>query len=686
MSEAPLWKVAVDAPLPEALTYAQAPDLTSFRRGQLVTVPLGKGNRSTKGLILGRCTSVVPNNAKLKSILHLDQDYPTLSEPFVKWIEWLSNYYIYPIGRVAQLAYPPLRKQEKPRKSNRSPVIPSEQIESPPLMTEEQARCVNAISQFKNFSSHLVFGVTGSGKTEIYLRLLEKVLNEGKSGVVLVPEISLTPQLIQRFARRFGDKIAAIHSQLTDRERTNQWWDLIEGRKSILIGARSALFCPLPNVGMIIVDEEHEPSYKQDEKLKYHGRDAAVMLAKFIDCPIVLGSATPSLETWKNALDGKYQLHQLKSRVANRALPTITVVDLRDQKSSEELQQQSKEKYSNLPFWLTPTLYEKIQETLKNNDQVALFLNRRGVAQMIICPACGHTRECPNCDINLTLHAQSHLICHYCDYHENLKEHCPDCKEGHLEAIGLGTELLEKDLAKLFPGHKISRADRDEIQNRSELETLISEMETGEIDILVGTQMIAKGLDFPKLKLVGLVLADVGFNLPDFRATERSFQLITQMSGRSGRHVREGEDPGAVIVQTFNPEHESLIFAQKNDFIGFASHELSTRAQLNYPPSGKLLGFRIQGSKLSNVESAARLLSKRAQSLKSQFTQYQRVEILGPAEAPLAKLRGQFRFHLLIKGNQASSLNSFARQTMGDEDWVPSGIRIIIDVDPINLL
>ncbi len=686
MSELPLWRVAVDAPLPEALTYTQAPELSSLHRGQLVTVPLGKGNRATKGLVLGPCTTTAPSEATLKAITACDPDYPTLPEHFIKWLEWLSSYYIHPVGKVAQLAYPPLRRQEKARKSKRAPVIPLEQMDAPPMMTDEQAQCYNAISQFSNFSSHLVFGVTGSGKTEIYLRLLEKILKEGKTGIVLVPEISLTPQLIQRFARRFGDKIAAIHSQLTDRERTNQWWDLIEGRKSILIGARSALFCPLPNVGMIIVDEEHEPSYKQDEKLKYHGRDAAVMLAKFLDCPIVLGSATPSLESWKNALDRKYHLHELKCRVANRALPTMTVVDLREQKSSEETQQRIKEKYPDLPFWLSPPLYEKMQEILKNKDQVALFLNRRGVAQMIICPACGHTRECPNCDINLTLHAHSHLVCHYCDYHENLKDKCPDCKEGHLEAVGLGTELLEKDLAKLFPEHKISRADRDEIQNRSELEALISEMESGEIDILVGTQMIAKGLDFPKLKLVGLVLADVGFNLPDFRATERSFQLITQMSGRSGRHVREGEDPGAVIIQTFNPEHESLLFAQNHDFVGFAAHELNTRAQLNYPPTGRLLGFRIQGRHLGAVEDAARLLSKRAQSLKTQFPQYQKIEILGPAEAPLAKLRGQFRFHLLIKGNQASAINSFARQTMSDEQWVPSGIRILIDVDPINLL
>jgi len=684
MTDKPLWKIAVDCPLPEALTYLQAEDMPLLQRGQLVNVPLG--TRVTKGMVLGPSTATLNPEIKLKPVRSLDEEYPNLPEHFIKWLEWLANYYMHPIGQVVQLAYPPLEKKIKLRKSKRPPVIPKMEGETPPVMTEEQQTSFESISKFKTFSSHLVFGVTGSGKTEIYLRLLEKVLEEGKTGIVLVPEISLTPQLIQRFSRRFGDKIAALHSQLTDRERTTQWWDIVEGRKRILVGARSALFCPIQNLGIIIVDEEHEPSYKQDEKLKYHGRDAAVMLAKQANCPIVLGSATPSLESWKNAVEKKYHLHTLKFRVANRSLPDMLVVDLREEKASEDAQKLKEEKYSHLPFWMSPLLFEKMRATLDAGDQAALFLNRRGVAQMVLCPACGHTRECPNCDINLTLHHHTHLVCHYCDYHESLKNKCPDCSEGHLEAMGLGTELLENDLVKLFPGKKIARADRDEIQNRTDLEDLILGMEDGTIDILVGTQMIAKGLDFPKLKLVGLVLADVGFNLPDFRATERSFQLITQMSGRSGRHVKPGESPGTVVIQTYNPEHESLVFAQKHDFEGFAQQELNNRSALSYPPVGKLLGFRLQGIHLGKVQNAARLLAKRAEALKAQFSQYESVEVLGPAEAPLAKLRGQFRFHLLLKGPNASVINAFARQTMGNEDWVPPGIKILLDVDPMNLL
>lgn len=678
MISRPLWKVAVDAPLPEALTYSFEGPL---ERGQLVNVPLGR--RKVKGLVLGPVAE--QPDFEIKDISSIDDEHPKLADPFVKWLEWLSQYYIHPIGQVVQSTFPRLAKATKTRKSSRAPVIPVMAADAGHALTDEQQVCIDSISQFHDFSTHLIFGVTGSGKTEIYLRLLEKVLKEGKRGIVLVPEISLTPQLIQRFASRFGDRIAALHSQLTDRERTNQWWEIVEGKKSILIGARSALFCPMDDLGIIIVDEEHEPSYKQEEKLKYNGRDAAVMRGKFANCPVVLGSATPSLESWKNTIDGKYHLHTMKKRVAGRSLPNIEVVDLRENKDKARDNPHAHNK-SNLPFWLSPLLHEKMIETLARGDQTALFLNRRGVAQLVICSACGHTRECPNCDINLTLHAASHLICHYCDYHENMKTKCPDCKVGEVKAIGLGTELLENDLAKLFPEKIIARADRDEIHNRADLEDLILRMEQGQIDILVGTQMIAKGLDFPKLKLVGLVLADVGFNLPDFRATERSFQLITQMSGRSGRHIKPDESPGLVIIQTFNTEHESITYARNNDFEGFAASELQIRSQLNYPPVGRLVSFRIQSSKQGQAQEAARLLARRALTLKSQNAHYAAVEVLGPAEAPMAKLRGQFRFHLLVKANSAQVSNTFSRQLLGNEDWLPSRVKILVDIDPMSLL
>jgi primosomal protein N' (replication factor Y) len=541
---------------------------------------------------------------------------------------------------------------------------------------------VKSILKHQEFSTHLVFGVTGSGKTEVYMQLLEEVLARGQRGLVLVPEISLTPQLIHRFASRFGDKIAVLHSQLTDRERTNQWWDMVEGRKSILIGARSALFCPIENLGMIVVDEEHEPSFKQEEKLKYHGRDAAIMLGKFANCPVILGSATPSLESWKNAQEKRYHLHQLQSRVEGRSLPQIAVIDMR------ELKQQVYEKKlsTELPSWLSPQLHTAIRETLQRKKQTALFLNRRGMAPVVLCPSCGFVHECPNCDISLTLHGASHLVCHYCDYHENFREICPDCKEGEMTALGLGTEMLEKEMQKLFPEARIARADRDEINSRADLEELIEKMETREIDILVGTQMIAKGLDFSELNLVGLILADVGFNIPDFRSPERSFQLITQVSGRSGRHVAAGETPGQVIIQTYNPTHPSLQFATQHDFLGFAEQELSNRQSLLYPPFGRLISLRLQGSDLEKVQLTARRIAEASNSLKVQFSSYEKIEILGPAQAPLSRVRGKYRYHLLLKGPDSKILNKLCRHLFSNEALILPGVRVSADVDPLNLL
>ncbi len=669
-----LWRVAVEAPLREPLTYSFADNL---ERGRWVHVPLGK--RSSMGLVLGP-TDEFNHKFELKSVQNFDEELPLLHEAFVKWLEWLSEYYVYPVGLVAESARPPLKKNMKPRKSKKAPVIPQMEADQPPILTEEQRRIVESISTHEGYQTHLIHGVTGSGKTEIYLRMIEKTLSSGQSALVLVPEISLTPQLIQRFARRFGDKIAALHSQLTEREKTDQWWSLVEGKKQILIGARSALFCPQKNLGLIIVDEEHEPSYKQDEKLKYHARDAAVMLGHFHNCPVLLGSATPSLESWHNSQIGKYKLHQLKSRVHTTQLPSVEIIDLKAAKEKAQLQG------SLLPSWLSTDLYGKLQSTLDEGYQAALFLNRRGMAHIVICNSCGYSAECPNCDIHLTLHGKSHLVCHYCGYHENLKQQCPHCHEGELAPIGLGTERLETDLNRLFPDKRILRADRDEIQSREDLENFISTMEEGHVDILVGTQMIAKGLDFPRLKLVGLVLADIGFNMPDFRCTERNFQLMVQMSGRPGRSLELKDSKSEVIIQTYNPEHESLVFAVRHDYEGFAAQELVHRKALSYPPYGGLTSLRIQSSEHGKAYQLAQQIGHRARALQNQFEPYKGLEILGPAEAPMAKLKNQYRYYILFKCSHKAVLNRFVRQLLGDESWIPPKCRIIVDIDPLQLL
>jgi len=665
------WRIAVEAPLREPLTYLSE---LSLEVGQWVQVPLG--TRKALGVVLGQAPIY---EGEVKSIIGVYPQIPAITQPFLKWLQWLSEYYFYPLGKVAEISRPALDKKNTNRISKKKEVVPTLTLDQAPHLTEEQKKCINEIQSYSGFHTHLVHGVTGSGKTEIYLHLLQKTLEQNKTAIVLVPEIALTPQLIQRFAARFGDKIAAFHSQMTPREKTNHWWDIVEGRKQIMIGARSALFCPQDRLGLIIVDEEHEPSYKQDDKLKYHARDAAVMMGHFHNCQVILGSATPSLESWHNAKIGKYKLHQLKLRVHSSGLPDVEIVDM---KSGAE---ETKQNQNKLPSWLSDKLFQKMNSVLDSGYQIALFLNRRGMANVVMCNSCGHSIECPNCDIHLTLHSKSHLVCHYCDYHENLKIQCAQCKAGEMAAVGLGTEKLEQELQRLYPHKTVIRADRDEIQNREDLENFIQDVESGKADILVGTQMIAKGLDFPKLKLVGLVLADIGFNLPDFRATERNFQLIVQMSGRPGRHLDQTQNPGQVVIQTFNPNHECLQHAIHHDYEGFVETELGHRQSLNYPPYGRLVSLRVQSPDRSKAKELATQVSQRALQLKAKFSQYQGLEILGPAESPISKLKGQYRYHLLLKSSSGLALQSFIKKLMGDEKWIPSRSRVMVDIDPLHL-
>lgn len=679
-SNSELWKIAVDAPLPTLLTYRASPELQAdpnLKRGASVIVTLG--NRKVPGVLMSQTND--PGEFKLKNIVAIDAEKPPLHDAFLKWLEWLAKYYIYPVGQTVELTFPPLKKQVKERKSKKSALttVP-DVLSTAPVLMEEQARVIADIEAAPGFGAHLVHGVTGSGKTEIYMKLLEDVVAQGKQGIVLVPEISLTPQLVDRFTARLGNAVAVIHSHLTPREKTNQWWAMVEGKKQVLIGARSALFCPLPNLGMIVIDEEHETSFKQDEKLKYHARDAAIMLAKFSNCPVVLGSATPSLESWQNAKTGRYKLHQLKHRVADRAMPTIEVIDLRGEREERKIEG-TQDKF---PFWCGEVLFKAIGETLEKGQQAALFLNRRGVAQSVVCPDCGFVPACPNCEVKLTLHGKNHLLCHYCDFHQTLSEHCTNCHEGEPKPIGLGTELIERDLTKLFPGARIARMDRDEITTREELEHAVRSIENREVDILVGTQMIAKGLDFPGLTLVGLVMADVAFNLPDFRASERAFQLLTQVAGRSGRHLDEGA--GRVIIQTYNPEHPSIVYTVNHDYEGFAEYDLGFREPLHYPPFWRLASFRIQGPDEEKVAHAAQQLKNQAVALQSRSKTFEQIELLGPSEAPMKKIRNNYRWQLLLKGPDAATVGTFCRMLTDHQDWVPSTIKIMVDIDASHLL
>lgn len=669
-------KVAVDAPLYNSLTYLWPSKENRPEPGLLVKVPLGK--RTVRGVILEEDSEPSKDFALKEVSPFSEEEVPRITPAHLKWGLWLSDYYLYPLGQVLSQFFPPLKKHSQRKRKGELPWENSlEAPETSPQLNDEQSEAVSGILSHKGFSSHLLFGVTGSGKTEVYLRVLEKILAEGKQGLVLVPEIALTPQLVTRFSRRFPNQVAVIHSQLTEREKTDQWWLMVEGKRNILVGARSALFCPLPRLGLIVVDEEHEPSFKQDEKLKYHGRDAALVLGQMVGCPVILGSATPSVESWQNVQEKKHHLHVLRERATESLMPTVEVIDLRAVRESR------KDEPSELPFWLSDALHEALAENLKNKEQSALFLNRRGMAQSTQCPECGHVAECPNCSVSLTVHQKTDLVCHYCGYIEIQKRNCPACDIGHLEPLGLGTELIEEDLKKLFPEAKIARADRDEIQNRKELEDLIFKMENQQIDILIGTQMIAKGLDFPKLTCVGLVLADVGFHWPDFRATERSYQLLTQVTGRSGRHSK---DPGKVFIQTYSPHHQSVMVAQNHQVGDFYENELLERSELHYPPFSRLALFKVQGNDLKKTSHCASYLVNRARQLKKTFQAFENVQILGPAPAPLSRLRGKYRFQALLKAKRASELKEFCRRLLGDEKWVPSGTKVQVDIDPLHML
>lgn len=653
-----IFEVAVNAPVGHLLSYQSKEE---YFPGQSVYVPLK--NRKAKGVVFNNSsTNLSEQISAIKTITSVNAERPLLPSSYLQWANWLSEYYAHPLGPILNMAFPPLKKSSRnPRK--KEPKL-SELEKNVIVLTEQQKKIAKDLSMSKGFSVHLLHGVTGSGKTEIYLELIEEALKKNKSALVLVPEISLTPQLLLRFSKRFGKGIAVLHSNLTPREKTNQWWSVQSQEKKILIGTRSALFCPLPNLDLIIIDEEHESSFKQESGFRYHARDAAIVRARFENCKILLGSATPSLESWVNAQEGKYHLHKIEKRFSTHGLPHIEIIDIKN-KTNEK----------HIPDWMSEELFDALKTCQKRKEQAALFLNRRGIAPTILCEACGNRKECPNCSISLTLHGRRHLICHYCNYHENLEDNCSHCGEAEIKPLGLGTEKMEVDLSKLFPQSRIFRVDRDEVTTREHMEEFIIKMERQEIDILIGTQMIAKGLDFPNLTLVGIVLADLSFNIPDFRAAEKSFQLLLQMSGRSGRNKK----PGRVIVQTYNPQHAAIQKLLSHDFIGFLSEEQKSREELSFPPFGRLALLKIQSQHKRRAEEVAQALIQKAR--KSLEGSNLSINVLGPCEAPIFKLNGKYRFHILVKGPRSVLLNTFCSKLI--ESSSAPGVKTLLDIDPI---
>lgn len=676
ISEQTLINVAVNAPIKTQLTYKVPEDLkTQIVPGSRIKVPLGR--RQSQGIVLSTTDKTETPMEKLKFMLSLEEE-PAIGPKTLRWLTWLSQYYLHPIGQVFSMAFAPAGEKRKRKSKKVDPTDLNISPTTPMPPTPDQKNAIDEINQKVDqqvFESFLLLGVTGSGKTEVYLQTIEKVLALNKQALVLVPEISLTPQLIKRFVARFGEKVAVIHSHLTERERADQWWSTIRGKKQILVGARSALFCPLENLGLIIVDEEHDSSFKQDEQLKYHARDAAIMRARFSDCPIVLGSATPSLESWNNVLEKKSTILELSKRVENRPLPQVQVVDIKNSRAPKQF---------NLPSWMSLDLYDALRDTLEAKEQAALFLNRRGFAQFVMCESCGFVEQCPNCSVTYTAHSYGlELVCHYCGLSKKLPKECPSCKDDQAKPIGLGTEKVCEDLREVFPESRICRADRDQVNSRESLEKLLEDINSQKVDFIVGTQMIAKGHDFPSLTLVASVLADVGLNLPDFRSSERTFQLLTQVAGRAGRHTK----PGRVIIQTYIPENYAIQRASHHDFKGFAQQELEMRKELTYPPYGRLAVVRIQGAHLDKVQHSADLALKRLMDIKNKDTTYQKdIELLGPTESAMAKIRNKHRYQILVKAPSARMLNIYLQHLTKYLEWLDTRVTLSVDMDPIHLL
>jgi primosomal protein N' (replication factor Y) (superfamily II helicase) len=528
----------------------------------------------------------------------------------------------------------------------------------------------------------LLYGVTGSGKTLIYIELLREVVQQqGRGAIVLVPEIALTPQTVARFRAEFGDVVAVLHSALSDGERFDAWRALREGTRRIAIGARSAIFAPVARLGAIIVDEEHEASYKQSESPRYHAREVAVVRARLSGAVCVLGSATPALESWRNAQLGKFALLRLPERVEGRPLPPVEVIDLRREREAESAAPVPRRG----PLILSERLIDELNERLLRGEQSILLLNRRGYATFVQCRACGYVWHCAQCNVSLTFHrGRRRLVCHYCMHEEPPPTLCGECRSEDLAFRGVGTEQVEREVAELFPRARIARMDVDTTSAKWSHHEILERVGAGEVDILLGTQMIAKGLDFPNVTLVGVINADVAMNLPDFRASERTFQLLTQVAGRAGRGPRGGQ----VLIQTALPQHYAIRAAIAHDYDAFAERELDERAEPEYPPHTRLVNVVISGTEETAVQDAAQHAADWVNALLIEHRAADTLQLTGPAPCAIDRIRGRWRWHFLLRSRSAAAVGAACRQLQQRYELRPgrADLRLIIDRDPVSLL
>lgn len=660
--------IAVALPVDRIFQYAIPERLSGeIATGKRVFVPFQ--NRNMVGYVVG--LSAEADVKEVKDISAVIDKEPILSEEMLKLTRWIKDNYFCSWGEAIGAAIPGGIKKGNVELGSRikdSGVHPDGVVPSKPhVLTGEQSKALKAILESIDKKEHRTFllhGITASGKTEVYLQAIDEVLKNGRQAIMLVPEISLTPQTVERFVSRFGTSVAVIHSKLTPAKRFLEWKKIKEGRASIVVGARSAIFSPMNNLGLVIVDEEHETSYKQDDVPRYHARDVADYRAKLNNCPLILGSATPSLESYYKAKNGEYTLVILTKRIEERLLPKVKIVDMR-------MELETRKKIAIF----SKVLLDAIEKTLKAGKQAIIFLNRRGFSTFVNCKKCGLVLKCKRCDTVLVYHFDvKKLICHYCGYQTAPPEICPKCRSGYIKYFGLGTERVESEISRFFSSARIARMDSDTTVKRGSHDRILGSFKSGDVNLLVGTQMIAKGLDFPEVTLVGVVAADVSLNIPDFRAGERTFNLLTQVAGRAGR----GEDGGEVIVQTYAPHNYAILAAAKHDYEKFYNEEIIARKELEFPPFTNLVKVTVRAR---NEELAQKSATELAEAIRNEDKD---VKLGGPAAAPIMRMRGYFRYNIILKNTDRLAMCTLLKKVLGSFRR-PHGVLIAVDVDPISM-
>ena len=665
----PFAEIALPLPLRQTFFYRVPEHLDGdVRPGVQVHVPFRGATR--RGFVVARASESARED--VRDLIGLT-GAPPISQHLMALARWIADYYVAPLGEVLAATLPGglegFARSRARRSATEDPVVPLPLPERFTLTAEQRA----AIAEIEGalarggFAPFLLHGVTASGKTEVYLRGAAAAREAGHQTLVLVPEVALGGQLVDDFRRRFGARVGVLHSYLSVGERRRNWELASRGALDVVVGARSAVFAPLPKLGLIVVDEEHEPAYKQSTQLRYHGRDVAVRRAQMLGIPVVLGSATPALESHANVARGKYTRLALRLRVDRRALPALHVVDLRREAAAGAL--------------LSRPLRDALRQRLERREQVMLFLNRRGHSHYTQCSACGWVPECPHCDITLTLHvAPRAWRCHYCDHAEAAGDACRQCGAALLRFGGAGTQRAEREIAAAFPAARLERLDTDVARERGRVSEILAAFARGEADILLGTQMIAKGFDFPRVTLVGVLDADVALHLPDFRAAERAYQLLTQVAGRAGR----GREPGEVLIQTCTPDHPAIAAAVRGDERGFLARELEEREEAGYPPFVRIAALLFAGKEEAQVdESAARV----ADALRADAA-LAGVAVLGPAPQMLSRVRGQHRRHILLKAERAAVLRAAATRALevAEQTKRPRAVRVVADIDPYEVV